>query len=113
MGEMGSKVGGATPGFEPGTSCMRFRSRSHYATGPPCMFSTSPTPTNLLANVKMKIRTFFRSEENREPDDSQLVLPSHASEREELDRGMWRGEFLRRAPSLELRLGFLGLNGGR
>ncbi len=30
---MGSKVGGAAPGFEPGTSCMRVRSRSHYATG--------------------------------------------------------------------------------
>ncbi len=30
---MGSKVGGAAPGFEPGTSCMRVRSHSHYATG--------------------------------------------------------------------------------
>ncbi len=33
IGEMGSKVGGAAPGFEPGTSCMRVRSRSLYATG--------------------------------------------------------------------------------
>ncbi len=36
IGEMGSKVGGAAPGFErfePGTPCMRVRSRSHYATG--------------------------------------------------------------------------------
>ncbi len=33
IGEMSSKVGGAAPGFEPGTSCMRVRSRSHYATG--------------------------------------------------------------------------------
>ncbi len=33
MGEMGSKVGGAAPGFEPGTSCMRVRSRNHYAAG--------------------------------------------------------------------------------
>ncbi len=30
---MSSKVGGAAPGFEPGISCMRVRSRSHYATG--------------------------------------------------------------------------------
>ncbi len=30
---MGSKVGGAAPGFEPWTSCMRVRSRSHYTTG--------------------------------------------------------------------------------
>ncbi len=27
------KVGGAAPGFEPRTSCMRVRSASHYATG--------------------------------------------------------------------------------
>ena len=33
MGEMGSKVGGAAPGFEPGTSCMQVRSRSHYTKG--------------------------------------------------------------------------------
>ncbi len=33
MGEIGSKVGGAALGFEPGTSCMRVRSCNHYATG--------------------------------------------------------------------------------
>ncbi len=39
---MGSKVGVAAPGFEPGTSCMRVRSRSHYATG------AAPTSEQLL-----------------------------------------------------------------
>ena len=38
-GEMGSKVCGAAPGFEPGTSCMRVRSRNHYATGAAPMIS--------------------------------------------------------------------------
>ncbi len=30
---MGSKGGGAAPGFEPRTSCLRVRSLNHYATG--------------------------------------------------------------------------------
>ncbi len=32
-GVWASNFGGAAPGFEPPTSCMRVRSRSHYATG--------------------------------------------------------------------------------
>ncbi len=38
MGEVGSKLGGAAPGFEPRTSCMRVRSVTIALRGPPHLY---------------------------------------------------------------------------